>query len=98
MALDMPAFGSISERIIAPDLFSLSIDPGDSGVLGERGDLPKQDLVAGEPEVVADPIALAPGHGFMAGIVAVAANTTPEREPLTDYRRCPPDRSGNATE
>ena len=60
LSLDMPASRGIAEGVIAADLFGLSFDPGDGDVLGQGGDLSKQGLVAGEPEDVADPVALAP--------------------------------------
>lgn len=46
-------------QLLAADLFGLALDPGLGGVLGAGGDLSKQRLVAGEPEDVADVMALA---------------------------------------
>ena len=70
----MPASRGIAEAVIAADLFRLSLGPGHGSVLSQRRDLSMQSLVAGEPEDVADMMALAPGHGFMPGIVTVAAD------------------------
>jgi len=42
---------------------------GDAG-----GDLSKQGLVAGEPEDVADVMAFAPSHGFMARLEGETSN------------------------
>jgi hypothetical protein len=52
----------------------LLLGPGDGRALGEIGDPGREDRAAGEVEDVADPVALAPGHGLVPGVVAVAAD------------------------
>jgi hypothetical protein len=72
--LGRPGFGGIGERAEATHVVGLALDAAHVGILGESGNSGQQDRVAGEPEDVADAVALAPGHGFVPGVVAVAAH------------------------
>src|SRR5688572_24838009 len=62
------AGGAGAEPAEATDLLGLAQSPSDSRVLDQIGDPGGEDLVAGEAEDVADPVALAPGHGLVPGI------------------------------
>jgi hypothetical protein len=73
-ALDGPAFGGVAELAIAADLFPVTVKAAEGSVLGERADLAQQYRVAGQPEDVADAVALAPCHGFGPAVMAVAAH------------------------
>ncbi len=74
-ALDLvPAFGGVAEIAVAPNLFSLACEATQSGVFGERADLAQQHRIAGEPEDVADTLALAPRHRLGPAVMAVAAH------------------------
>src|SRR5687768_1599838 len=72
--LNLPAPGGVAELAVAAHLVSLAQGAGDSRVLGQIGNLGREDLVAGEAEDVADTVALAPRHGLGPAIVAVAAH------------------------
>src|ERR1044072_3788280 len=73
-ALDDPAFRGIAEITIAPDFLPLAIEATESGILGERADLAQQHLVAGQPEDVADPMALAPHHRLGAAVMCISSD------------------------
>src|SRR5262249_53482896 len=69
-----PAFGGISEVTVAADLIAFTVETAESGVLGERPDLPKQHRIAGQAEDEADVVALAPRHRLRPAVMAVAAH------------------------
>ena len=65
----------LGESDLRGDLtLALARDPAKRRVLGQIGDPGEQDLVAGEAEDVADPVVLAPRHGLVPTVVAVAAH------------------------
>src|SRR5580692_460302 len=80
-AFDVPAFGGITELAIAADLLRLAGEATQGGVFGERTDLPQQHRVDGQPEDVADALALAPRHGLRSAVMAVAADNDLDRRP-----------------
>ena len=69
-----PAFGRVAKVVEAPDFVGVRLGATDGCVLRECCDPAEQHAVAGEAENVADPVALQPGHGLGAGVVAVAAD------------------------
>jgi hypothetical protein len=73
-ALDIPALGGVAEIAVAADLYSLASNPAQCGILGQRADLAQQHRVTGQPEDVADALALAPRHRLGPAVMAVAAH------------------------
>jgi hypothetical protein len=70
----------------ATHVLGLALDAAHGGILGELGNAGQQELVAGEAEDVADAVALAPAHGFMPGVVAVAADEDLDPRPADANR------------
>ena len=81
-ALDFPARGAVAKRTMAPYLFQfgmgIAIHEGASDVALDHA---VQHRIAGQPEDVADAVALAPCHPLGAAIVVVAADDDLDRRP-----------------
>jgi hypothetical protein len=82
-SLEPPAPGGVAELAVAAHLVTLARDPAKRRVLGPIGHPGEQHWVAGEAEDVADPVALATGHGLVAGVVAVAADQDLDPRPAS---------------
>ncbi len=80
-ALDLPAFGGVAEIAVAADLFAFASEAAKGGVLGQQADLAQQHRVAGQPEDVADALALAPRHRLGPAVMAVATDDDLDRRP-----------------
>jgi hypothetical protein len=80
-ALDIPAFGCVTEIAVAADLLRFARDAAQGGVLGKRTNLAQQHWIAGKAEDVADAVALAPSHRLWPAVMAVAAHHDLDRRP-----------------
>ena len=60
--------------VVAADLIGVTSDPCHGSLFGDACHCREEDVVAGQAEDVADPVALAPAHRFRPAIVAVAAH------------------------